>query len=143
MVGGRKRGAGSPLRDRADDGLFTLIGDVPGLVKNLVIAEWNSLKGYIGKLVKHGGWTAIIAFAALFFLFWTVPAFLAFLIILLDLWLPLWAASLIVLGIGIVIIAILGAWAWFGHIRKIKQLENPAKAAKTDAGIVKEFADEF
>jgi len=141
MAPSRTRPDGS--RDRADDGLLSLLGDVPGLVKNLVIAEWNSLKGYIGKLVKHGGWTAIIAFAALFFLFWTIPAFLAFLIILLDLWLPLWAASLIVLGIGVVCIAVCGAWAWFGPIRKIRQLENPAAAAKTDAKIVKDFTDEF
>ncbi|WP_036319764.1 phage holin family protein [Microbacterium indicum] len=133
----------SPLRDRADDGLLSLIGDVPGLVRNLVVAEWNSLKGYIGKLVKHGGFTAIYAFAALFFLFWTIPAFLTFLIILLDLWIPLWVAALIVLAIGVVFIAICGALAYFGHIRKIGKLENPLAKVKTDAGIVKEFTDEF
>ncbi|MGO1412175.1 MAG: phage holin family protein [Microbacterium sp.] len=139
----REKKKGSPVRDRNDDGLLTLIGDVPGLVKNLLVAEWNALKVYLGKLIKHGSWTAILAIAALFFLFWTIPAFLTFLIILLDLWLPLWAAALIVLGIGVVFIAICGLWAWIGHIKKIQKLESPGQAAKTDAGIVKEFADEF
>ncbi|WP_105565846.1 phage holin family protein [Microbacterium halophytorum] len=132
-----------PGRDRADDSLLTLIGEVPELVKSLLVAEWNNVKVYIGKLVKHGGWTAILAVAALFFLFWTIPAFLTFLIILLDLWMPLWASALIVLGIGIVFIAICGLWAWIGHVKKIQKLESPIGAAKTDIGIVKEFTDEF
>ncbi|GGD29264.1 hypothetical protein GCM10010915_06790 [Microbacterium faecale] len=133
----------SPLRDRADDGLFTLIGDVPDLVKNLLKAELDAIKKYVGTLVKHGGWTAIFAIAALFFLFWTIPAFLAFLIILLALWLPLWASALIVLGIGIVMIALCGIWAYVRHVRAIMKLESPGQAAKADAAIVKEFADEF
>ena len=133
----------SPLRDRADDGLFTLIGDVPDLVKNLLKAELDAIKKYVGTLVKHGGWTAIFANAALFFLFWTIPAFLAFLIILLALWLPLWASALIVLGIGIVMIALCGIWAYVRHVRAIMKLESPGQAAKADAAIVKEFADEF
>lgn len=133
----------SPLRDRADDGLFTLIGDVPDLVRNLLKAEFDAIKKYVGTLVKHGGWTAIFAIAALFFLFWTIPAFLAFLIILLALWLPLWASALIVLGIGIVMIALCGIWAYVRHVRAIMKLESPGQAAKADAAIVKEFADEF
>ncbi|HLS93316.1 MAG TPA: phage holin family protein [Microbacterium sp.] len=133
----------SPLRDRADDSLFSLIGDVPELVKNLVSAELEAIKKYVGQLVKHGGWTAIFAIAALFFLFWTIPAFLAFLIILLDLWMPLWASALIVLGIGVVMIAVCGLWAYVRHVRAIMKLESPGAAAKADAAIVKEFADEF
>lgn len=133
----------SPLRDRNDDSLFSLIGDVPGLVRDLVVAEWNAFKGYLGKLLKHGGFTAIFAIAALFFLFWTIPAFLAFLIILLDLWMPLWVAALIVVGVGVLGIILCAAWAYFRHIRAITKLENPVKAAKTDAGIVKDFADEY
>ena len=133
----------APLRDRADDGLFTLIGDVPELVKNLVKAEVNALKKYVGTLAKHGGWTMIFAIAALFFLFWTVPAFLAFLIILLDLWMPLWVSALIVLFIGVVMIGVCGVWAYLRHVRAIIKLESPGAAAKADAAIVKEFADEF
>lgn len=139
----REKSKPSAVRDRNDDSLFSLIGEVPELIRNLVVAEWNAVKVYLGKLIKHGGWTAIFAFAALFFLFWTIPAFLAFLIILLDLWLPLWAAALIVFGVGVVFIAICGLWAYVGHVRKIMKLESPMKAAKTDVGIVKEFADEY
>jgi len=133
----------SPLRDRADDGLFTLIGDIPDLVKNLIRAEFDALKAYAGKVVKHSSLAAILVFAALFFLFWATPVFLAFLIILLDLWLPLWSAALIVFGFGFVMIAVLGAWAYFVHVRAIRKLETPGAAAKADAAIVKEFADEF
>ncbi|MTE24695.1 phage holin family protein [Microbacterium sp. ZXX196] len=137
------RHAASPVRDRADDSLFTLLGDLPELVKNLIRAELGAVKTYVGKLVKHGGWTAIMAVAALFFLFWTIPAFLAFLIILLDLWMPLWASALIVLGIGVVMIVACAAYAYLVHVRAIKRLESPGAAAKADAAIVKEFADEF
>ncbi|WP_460816153.1 phage holin family protein [Microbacterium petrolearium] len=133
----------SPVRDRADDGLLTLIGDVPGLVSDLVKAEIRAAKGYVGQLAKHGGLTAVFGIIALFFLFWTIPAFLAFFVILLDLWMPLWVAALIVVAIGIVLAAVAGAWAYFGHVRKIQRLEGPGKAVKTDARIVKEFADEF
>lgn len=139
----RDKTSASPLRDRADDGLLTLIGDVPDLVKNLIRAELESVKKYVGQLVKHGGWTAIFAMAALFFLFWTIPAFLAFLVILLDLWMPLWVSALIVLGIGVVMIALCGLWAYVRHVRAIMKLESPGAAAKADAAIVKEFADEF
>lgn len=133
----------SPLRDRADDGLLTLIGDLPGLVSNLVKAELRAVKGYVGQLVKHGGLTAVFAIIALFFLFWTIPAFLAFFIILLDLWMPLWVAALIVVAIGIVLALLAALWGYARHVRAIQKLESPAEAAKTDARIVKEFTDEF
>ncbi|OCG73263.1 phage holin family protein [Microbacterium sediminis] len=133
----------SPLRDRADDGLFTLIGDLPELVSNLVKAEVRAVKGYVGQLVKHGGLTAVFAIVALFFLFWTIPAFLAFFVILLDLWMPLWVAALIVVVIGIVLAVLAALWGYVRHVRKIQKLESPATSVKKDAGIVKEFADEF
>jgi len=138
-----QRATRSPLRDRADDGLLTLIGDLPGLVSNLVKAEFRAAKGYVGQLVKHGGLTAVFAIIALFFLFWTIPAFLAFFIILLDLWMPLWVAALIVVAIGIVLAAVAALWGYARHVRAIQRLESPGRAVKTDAGIVKEFADEF
>ncbi|MBP2436691.1 phage holin family protein [Microbacterium amylolyticum] len=133
----------SPIRDRADDSLLSLIADVPELVKNLLRAEFAAIKTYAIQLIKHGGFTALWAFAALFFLFWTIPAFLAFFTIFLALWLPLWASALIVLGIGVVMIAVCGICAYLFHIRKIQKLESPGAAAKADAAIVKEFADEF
>lgn len=138
-----RKTARSPLRDRADDSLLTLIGDLPELVRNLIAAELKRVKTYAGQLAKHGGWTAALGFVALFFVFWTVPAFLAFVIILLDLWIPLWVAALIVFVLGIVFAAIFALWAYFGHIRKIQRLENPVQSAKTDVRILKEFADEF
>ena len=34
------------FRDRSDDSLFTLIGDIPELVRNLVVAEINGAKAW-------------------------------------------------------------------------------------------------
>ena len=45
--------------------------------------------------------------------------------------------------IGIVMIALCGIWAYVRHVRAIMKLESPGQAAKADAAIVKEFADEF
>ncbi|WP_221583408.1 phage holin family protein [Microbacterium sp. G2-8] len=133
----------SPLRDRADDGLLTLIGDVPDLVKNLIRAELDAVKKYAVQVAKHAGIGTVAVIVALFFLFWMIPALLAFFVILLDLWMPLWAASLIVVGIGLVLAVICLGYAWLLRFRKISKLESPGAAAKADAAIVKEFADEF
>ena len=35
------------FRDRSDDSLFTLIGEVPELVRNLVVAEIDSAKKWL------------------------------------------------------------------------------------------------
>ena len=79
---------------------------------------------------------------ALFFLFWSIPALGAFTIIGLSSWMPAWLASLIVFVLGIVLVAI---FAVLGLLRfkRLSRSENPAKAIKVDARIVKEVADEF
>ncbi|MGI6877313.1 phage holin family protein [Microbacterium sp. gxy059] len=133
----------SPLRDRADDSLLSLIGDVPQLVKNLIVAELDAVKKYIAQVAKHGGIGAVAVIIGLFFVFWMIPAFLAFLIILLDIWLPLVASAAIVFGIGLVLALVAFVYAWFRRFRRIGQIESPMAAAKADAAIVKEFADEY
>lgn len=133
----------SPLRDRADDSLFSLIGDVPQLVKNLIVAELDAVKKYFVQVIKHGGIGTVAVIVALFFIFWMIPAFLAFLVILLDIWLPLVASAAIVFGIGLVLALVCLAYAWLLRFRKIGKLESPMARAKADAAIVKEFADEY
>ncbi|GAA4192784.1 phage holin family protein [Microbacterium oryzae] len=132
----------SPVRDRADDSLFTLIGDVPELVRNLVIAEVDAAKKWAAKTAKDAGFGTGWMLVALFFLFWAIPAFLCFVIALLSLWLPVWASALIVFGVGVILAAV---FALLGLLRfkRLAKSENPASAARTDVAIVKEVANEF
>ncbi|MFT4235748.1 MAG: phage holin family protein [Microbacterium sp.] len=132
----------SPRRDRADDGLLTLVGDVPDLVKNLINAEINAAKAWASQLAKNAGIGTGFMAVALFFIFWAIPVFLGFVVALLSLWLPVWASALIVFGVGIVLAAI-AALLGVLRYRRIGKTENPIGAAKTDAAIVKEVADEF
>ncbi len=63
------------MRDRADDSLLTLVGDVPELVRNLVIAEVDQAKSWLAKTAKDYGIGAGWLVVALAVLFWTIPVF--------------------------------------------------------------------
>lgn len=130
------------FRDRTDQSLLTLIGEVPELVRNLVVAEVDSAKAWAKNAGKDVGMGGVWFLVALFFLFWSLPALAAFAIIGLSSWMPAWLASLIV-----VIVALLGAavFALMGlmRIKKLSRTQNPVQAVKVDARIVKEVADEF
>lgn len=130
------------FRDRADDSLLTLVGEVPELVRNLVVAEIDSAKNWAKKAGKDAGMGGVWFIVALFFLFWSLPALAAFAIIGLSSWMPAWLASLIV-----VVIALVGAalFAWLGLLRfkHLSRSTNPVDAVKVDARIVKDVADEF
>ena len=130
------------FRDRSDDSLLTLVGEVPELVRNLVVAEIDSAKKWAKKTGKDAGMGGAWFLVALFFLFWSIPALGAFTIIGLSSWMPAWLASLIVFVLGIVLVAI---FAVLGLLRfkRLSRSENPAKAIKVDARIVKDVADEY
>ncbi len=130
------------FRDRSDDGLLTLLGEVPELVRNLVVAEINSAKKWVAGAGKDAGMGGAWFLVALFFLFWLLPALAAFAIIGLSSWMPAWLASLIVVLVallGVVVFALLG----LARFRKLTRSENPAKALATDTRIVKDIVDEF
>lgn len=129
-------------RDRANDGLLSLVGDVPGLVRNLVVAEVNSAKTWIAKVSKDAGIGAVWFIVALFFLFWTVPVFGAFVIIGLSSWWPWWVSALVVFGLMLVLVAVF-ALLGIMRMKKLSSSESPVGAAKTDVKIVKEIADEL
>ena len=130
------------FRDRSDDSLLTLVGEVPELVRNLVVAEIDSAKKWAKKTGKDAGMGGAWFLVALFFLFWSIPALGAFTIIGLSSWMPAWLASLIVFVLGIVLVAILAVLGLL-RFKRLSRSENPAKAIKVDARIVKEVADEF
>ena len=129
------------FRDRADDSLVTLLGDIPELVRNLVIAEVNAGKAWLAKTAKDAGIGAGWFVAALFVLFWSVPVLFAFIIAGLSSWWPVWLSALVVFGVMLVIVAVL---ALFGILRfkKVGKGENPGQAVATDIRIVKEAGDD-
>ncbi len=127
------------FRDRSDDSLFTLIGEIPELIRNLVIAEVDSAKTWVSRAAKDAGIGAGWIAAALFFLFWSVAALLAFAIIGLSSWWPAWLSALVVFVftlLAAVVLALLGVL----RFRKVARTKNPVQAIVQD---VKEVRDEL
>jgi len=130
------------FRDRADDGFLTLVGELPELIRNLIVAEIGAAKAWVGKTAKDAGIGAGWMAVALIFLFWSVPALLTFIIAGLSSWWPVWLSALVVFGIVLVVAAF---FALLGilRFRRLTRRENPAAAAARDVKIVKDVADEF
>ncbi|MFH8251292.1 phage holin family protein [Microbacterium sp. B2969] len=125
------------FRDRADDGLLTLLGEVPELVRNLVMAEIEAAKAWIRRTSKDAGIGSGWIVGALFLLFWSIPLLLAFIIIGLSSWMPVWVASLIVLVVlllGAALMGFLGYRRW----KKVVGRENPVQAIVKDVEIVRD-----
>jgi len=129
------------FRDRADESLFTLVGDIPELVRNLVVAEINAAKKWLAKTAKDAGIGAGWFVGALFVLFWSLPVFFAFVIAGLSSWWPVWLSALVVFGGMLLIVGIL-AILGIMRFRKLGAGENPGQAVAEDIRIVKEAGDE-
>lgn len=127
------------FRDRADDSLLTLIGEIPELIRNLVIAEIDAAKAWLAKTAKDGGWGALWAFAALFVLFWSVPVFGTFVIAGLSSWWPVWLSALVVFFAMLLVTAVL-ALIGIRYFRRIGERQNPVQSIALD---VKEVRDEL
>ena len=128
-------------RDRADDSLLTLLGDVPELVTNLVKAEIGAAKTWIARTAKDAGIGSVWFLVALFFLAWAVPVILVFAIAGLSSWWPVWLSALVVFGI------LLLAFAFFALLgilkfRKVLSRENPGQAVAADVRLVKEASSD-
>lgn len=125
-----------PYRDRADDSLLTLLGDLPELVTNLVKAEINAAKAWVAKTSKDAGVGSVWFLVALFFLFWAVPVILVFAIAGLSSWWPVWLSALAVLGILILAMLFFGLLGVL-RFRKVLSRENPAQAVAADIKLAK------
>lgn len=130
------------FRDRADDSLFALIGEIPDLVRNLVVAEIDSAKKWLSKTAKDAGIGAGWFIAALFVLFWSLPVLGTFVIAGLSSWWPVWLSALAVFVVMLVVGAVL-ALLGLARFRKLSKRENPGQAVSADVKIVKEVTDEF
>ena len=128
-------------RDRAEDSLLSLIGDLPELISSLVKAEINAAKTWISKTAKDAGIGSVWFLVALFFLFWAVPVILVFAIAGLSSWWPVWLSALAVLGI-LILAVLLFALLGILKFRKVLARKNPAQAVGEDIRLVKEAGDD-
>ena len=138
-------------RDRADDSLLTLLGDLPDLVSNLVKAEIDAAKTWIARTSKDAGIGSVWFLVALFFLFWAVPVLLVFAIAGIASWLPVWLSAIIVLVVLLLAVAL---FALLGILKFRKVLANYPRGEKAqklviehvtvaeDIRIVKEAGDD-
>lgn len=124
------------FKDKSDDSLLTLLGDVPELVRNLVVAEIEAVKKWLGKAAKNAGIGAGWVVGALFILFWSVPALGAFVIAGLSSWWPVWLSALVVFG-AMLVLAIVLALLGFLRFKRIGK-DNPASHIAEDVRAVKE-----
>jgi uncharacterized membrane protein len=126
------------FRDKADESLLTLVGEIPELVRNLLIAEVNSAKAWLSKAAKNAGIGAGWLVGALFVLFWSVPVLGTFVIAGLSSWWPVWLSALVVFGAMLVVAIVL---ALLGYLR-FKRIGkgNPAVSIAEDVRAVKEVA---
>ena len=127
------------FRDRADDSLFTLLGDVPELIRNLVIAEVEAAKAWLRKTAKDAGVGTGWIVGALFVLFWSVPVLGTFIIAGLSSWWPVWLSALVVFFAMILITAVLALLGVL-RFRKLSRAQNPVQSIVQD---VKEIGDEL
>ena len=127
------------FRDRADDSLLTLVGEIPELVRALVIAEVDAAKTWLARTAKDGGWGGLWMVAALFVLFWSVPALGAWAIAGLSSWWPVWLSALVVF-FAMLLIAIILALLGLLRFRRLVKRQNPVQSIAQD---VKEVRDEL
>ncbi|HKH47306.1 MAG TPA: phage holin family protein [Thermoanaerobaculia bacterium] len=86
-------------------------------------AEVATLQEDLSRSGRIAGGALALLGVALILLFWIVGLLIFALIAVLAIWLQLWAASLIVLGLFLIATSIL---AWMG-VNRLKQVENPVQ----------------
>lgn len=94
-------------KDTTEKSLFTLLRELPGILMDLVQAEFEQFKREMTRKLKNLGVGAILIVIAI-----TLLSFLVFTLLLagifaLSLVMPPWAAALTVAGVLVVIIAVL------------------------------------
>ena len=119
-----------------DRSLFTLIGELPDRVSDLVRAEIDQIKAEISYKVKHfsigAGLVAAAAFVGIFLLGTLITTG----ILALALVMPAWAAALVVSGVLLLIIAILIWIAYVNFKRGSEPLES-IESLRKDLDMVK------
>ena len=89
-------------------------------------AEMANLQGDLERSGRHLGMALAFLGGAAVLFFWIVGLMLFAMIAILYIWLELWAAALIVLGLFLLAAGILG---WLG-LRRMRQVENPVATVR-------------
>ena len=116
--------------------LFTLIGELPDRVSNLVRAEIDQVKAELSYKAKHFGIGAGLIAAAAFVGIFLLGTLITTGILALALVLPAWAAALIVSGVLLLIILILVGIAALNFRRGSEPLES-IESLRRDLDMVK------
>ena len=127
------------FRDRANDSLLTLLGEVPELIRNLIVAEVEAAKAWARQAGKDAGVGVVLVLVALFVLFWSLPVFGTFVIAGLSSWWPVWLSALVVFAV-LLVVTILFALLGVLRFRKLTRRRNPVSAVTQD---IKEIRDEL
>lgn len=127
------------FRDRANDSLLTLLGELPELIRNLIVAEVEAAKAWARQAGKDAGIGVALFLVALFVLFWSLPVFGTFLIAGLSSWWPVWLSALVVFA-ALLVVTIVFALLGVLRFRKLTRRRNPAQAVAQD---IKEIRDEL
>lgn len=120
--------------------LFTLIGELPDRVSDLVRAEIDQVKAELSYKAKHFGIGAGLIAAAAFVGIFLLGTLIATGILALALVLPAWAAALIVSGVLLLIILILVGIAALNFRRGSEPLES-IESLRRDLDMVKGTGD--
>jgi len=112
----------NPLRE-SFRGWIELVRSLGAALLEVYRAEAAELKDDVRKSSIHLAWAVGLMIGAGMIGFWTIAAFIYFLIQLLALWLPLWGAAGVVL---LVLVLTVLALVWLGT-RRLKRWENPVE----------------
>lgn len=124
------------VSDKNRESLATLIGNLPGLLTNLIQAEIDQLKTKAQHLGSYAGKGAIFMVLALIFVFFAVGILVAVGILALSLVMPAWLAALIVFVVFLLIAAVL-ALIGVNYFKKLSSDPNPIESVKKDIRAVK------
>lgn len=103
--------------------LFRSLGE--SLIE-VVRAETSALQTDLKTSGKHLGVALGLLGAAVLLLFWVLGLLIFCIVTVLSIWLELWAAALIVLGVFVLVMGIL---IWLG-VRRLRLVENPVDSVK-------------
>lgn len=134
-------GAAQP-EDKSKENLFQLLGELPEQFSRLIALQIERAKLWLQLTLKDGGIGVAWFLVALFFIFWTIPAFGALIVAILNIWLPPWASILILMG-ALIVIAVVFVFLGVLRMRRIKNRENPVESVQQDVQMVKDAVDEF
>lgn len=126
----------SNANDKSRESLFKLVGDVPGLISNLIKAEIDQLKVKLAHMGKYGGIGAGLMAGAAVFLFFAIGTLVAVLILVLAIWLPAWLAALIVFVFFVLVAAVLVLMG-IRFFKKMNQDPGPVESLQKDIRAVK------